>query len=259
MKYLLLITLSVLLFNCKNAKQDISNEKQTAQSIIEQSIHISGGEIIEASTIEFDFRDKHYKAFRDVGTFYLERSFTDNSFQGIDSINEIVDVVSNKGFTRLVDGFLMAVQDSMAVKYSASVNSVHYFSVLPYGLNDAAVVKELLEDVSIKNQNYSTIKVTFNQEGGGEDFEDVFIYWINKETLKVDYLAYSYNEDHGKGIRFREAYNERYNAGVRFVDYNNYKPENSTVSLLKLPQLFENGKLKLLSKIELEHISVVLN
>nr|WP_321230476.1 DUF6503 family protein [uncultured Psychroserpens sp.] len=267
MKYLLSIILSVLLLNCKNVKQDVSDtsttlstsEKQTAQSIIDSSITISGGAKFDASTIEFDFRDKHYLAYRDKETFNLERRYEDASAQYFDTISNIKDVVNNKGFQRFVNDFPMAVPDSMAVKYSASVNSVHYFSVLPYGLNDNAVIKTLLEDVSVKNKKYNTIKVTFNQDGGGEDFEDVFMYWINQETNKVDYLAYSYNEIDGKGIRFREAYNERYVEGIRFVDYNNYKPEDASISLTDLPQLFENGKLNLLSKIELENISVKLN
>ena len=170
-----------------------------------------------------------------------------------------VDSLTNIGFTRHLNNQAVNVPDSMAVKYSASVNSVHYFSVLPYGLNDAAVNKQLMNDVLVKNKMYSTVKVTFAQDGGGEDFEDVFMYWVNKETSKIDYLAYSYNEDDGKGIRLREAYNERYVDGVRFVDYKNYKPIDASISLTDLPLLFEKEKQKLLSKIELENIEVTLN
>lgn len=259
MKYTIIVAFSIFLLNCKNEKQDISKEQQTAQSIIDTSIEVAGADKLNTSTIEFDFRDKHYKAYRNNGKFLLERYFEDSGGQYFDSITNIKDVVNNKGFQRFVNDFPMAVPDSMAVKYSASVNSVHYFSVLPYGLNDTAVNKELMEDISVKNKTYSAVKVTFNQDGGGEDFEDVFMYFTDKETGKVDYLAYSYNEIDGKGIRFREAYNERYIEGVRLVDYNNYKPEDSSISLKDLPQLYESGKLNLLSKIELENISVKLN
>ncbi len=144
----------------------------------------------------------------------------------------------------------------MAIKYSSSVNSVHYFSVLPYGLNAAAVNKEYLKKVEIKGRTYHKIKVTFNKENGGEDFEDVFVYWFDTEDYKVGYLAYSYNESDGLGLRFREAYNERYIDGVRFVDYNNYKPKKNTISVIDLDSLFEADRLKLLSKIELEHVKV---
>lgn len=255
MKYSLVIILSLLLFNCKQEKI----KTLSAQTIIDNSIKISGGKLITSSTIDFDFRDTHYKAFRKHGVFILEREFIDKTSKYFDTITNVRDVITNNGFQRFVNNLPMAVQDTMAVRYSASVNSVHYFSVLPYGLNDTAVNKELLDEISIKGQNHYAIKVTFNQNGGGEDFEDEFVYWVNSKTNELDYLAYSYNESDGKGIRFREAYNERFVNGVRFVDYNNYKPENTTLNLADLPQLFENGSLKLLSKIELENITVVTN
>jgi hypothetical protein len=171
--------------------------------------------------------------------------------------DSIFDVLTNEGFERHInDNEAVFIEDSMKVKYSASVNSVHYFSVLPYGLNDKAVNKTVLENVEIKEQDYYTVKVTFNQDGGGEDYEDVFLYWINAKTFEVDYLAYSYEEDDGRGVRFREAYNERYIEEIRFVDYNNFKPENGSVVLSELPKLFETGQLKLLSKIELKNVSV---
>jgi hypothetical protein len=29
-------------------------------------------------------------------------------------------------------------------------------------------------------------------QNGGADFDDEFHYWINKQTHKIDYLAYNY-------------------------------------------------------------------
>ncbi len=56
-------------------------------------------------------------------------------------------------------------------------------------------------------------KLTFNEDSGGDDFEDVFIYWFNTETYRMDYLAYEYHTDEG-GMRFREAFNPREINGV---------------------------------------------
>lgn len=252
MKCLSLFIACFLVISCKSSQ----DEQQTASEIVDSSIEVAGGDQIASSIITFDFRDKHYKATRNIGSFQLERHFVDSTSHRVSSIK---DVLNNNGFQRFVDDLLLEIPDSMATKYAASVNSVHYFSVLPYGLNDNAVNKTPLEDRIIKGKSYSAIQVTFDQDGGGEDFEDVFVYWINKNTNKVDYLAYSYNEDHGKGLRFREAYNERYVEGIRFVDYNNYKPNDSSIDLTELPQLFEKGKLILLSKIELENIKVASN
>ncbi len=246
MKYIFLSVLFVFLLNCKQNKA----EQLSAEFIVNKSIEVSGADKVGISTIDFDFRDKHYYAKRYEGNFLLMRLFAEANK------DSIYDMLSNDGFVRQVNKEKFFLEDSMKAKYSASVNSVHYFSVLPYGLNDKAVNKTRLKDVKIKEQMYYTIQVSFDQNGGGEDYEDVFLYWINIETFLVDYLAYSYNEDDGKGMRFREAYNERYVNGIRFVDYKNYKPNENSVTLLELPKLFEKGRLKLLSKIELENVSV---
>ncbi len=253
MKYLSLFFLVFIYVSCK---KEVKPNRFSANVIINKSIEVSGGELIKNSTIEFDFRDKHYKAIRKEGEFILERVFTDKTNKYFDTITQITDAINNKGFQRFVNNFPMSVLDSMAVKYSASVNSVHYFSVLPHGLNGKAVHKTYLEQTKVKDIDCHKIEITFSEEGGGEDFEDVFIYWINTQTFKADYIAYSYNEDDGLGLRFREAYNERYINGIRFVDYKNYKPINENATLENLDSLFEAGSLSLLSKIELKNISV---
>ncbi|GAA4238824.1 hypothetical protein GCM10022291_30760 [Postechiella marina] len=233
----------IFVFACKTEKQ------RDANTIIDKAIAVSGGHKIDASKISFTFRDKFYSATRNKGEFLLTRSF-------VSTKDSIQDLLNNEGFNRLVNKKKVKVIDSMATKYAASVNSVHYFSVLPYGLQSNAVNKTFLGETKIKNTAYYKIKVTFDEAGGGEDFEDVFVYWVNKETFKVDYLAYSYEEGKGIGFRFREAYNERYIKGIRFVDYNNYKPQTGSVKLQSLDELFQQEKLQLLSKIELQNVKV---
>jgi len=251
MKYISVLIVFVFFFNCKNDTKKEEVKSMTASEIIDKSIEISGGEKFNNSNINFTFRDKSYSALRDNGAFKFERKFKD-------SLSEIKDVMTNNGFKRLINSDSVQLSKKLIDAYTASVNSVHYFSVLPYGLNDKAVNKKIISEEKIKNNDYYKIEVTFNQNGGGEDFEDVFIYWINKVTFKPDYLAYSYNEADGKGMRFREAYNERVIKGLRFVDYNNYKSENKNIALTNLAGDFEKGKLKLLSKIELNAIDVTI-
>ena len=241
--FLLLISV-IIISGCKQLKTP------STQYIIDKSIKVSGGDKIVQSTILFDFRGRQYKAIRDHGLFQLERQFND-------SLDIIRDVLSNDGFQRYKNENPITVSDTMAPRYARSVNSVHYFSVLPYGLNDPAVNKSYLNEVSVNDQPYHKIKITFNEQGGGDDFEDVFIYWINVNTNKADYLAYSYLEDDGEyGLRFREAFNERSVNGVRFMDYNNFKPKDISATLENLDVLFENDGLQLVSKIELTNISV---
>lgn len=241
-KIILLFILTTSIYSCGKEVKDVDE-------IVNKSIAVSGGNLFENSSIEFDFRDKYYKAIRNNGKFQYERIFED-------SMGIVKDILNNKGFKRFINESPFEVSDEKQTAYTSSVNSVHYFSVLPYGLNASAVNKTYLGKVKINKKAYYKIKVTFIEDGGGEDFEDVFIYWINTKTFKADFLAYSYNEADGMGVRFREAYNERYIKGIRFVDYNNYKPKNENASLENLDDLFEEDGLSLLSKIELKNIFV---
>ncbi len=246
MKYISIALLAFLVFSCKN---EADTKSLSADDIVNKSIAVSGGKHFESSMIKFIFRDKSYVAKRLKGETSMVRMFMDKS-------DTITDFLSNSEYKRLVGQVYTKVADSMVKKYSASVNSVHYFSV--FGLNDNSVNKTLLEDEQIKGVDYYKVKVTFNEEGGGEDYEDVFVYWIDKQLFKLNYLAYSYSENDGVGMRFREAYNERYVNDLRFVDYNNYKAEDTSIQLLDLGKVFDNNQLQLLSKIELENVNVDL-
>ncbi|WP_178988112.1 DUF6503 family protein [Winogradskyella schleiferi] len=258
MKKYLILLFAVLLFNCKNENSTLNDngveapiKELTANEIFNKSIQVSGGENFKRSSLKFEFRDTYYQALRKNHEFLLVRiTVKDN--------DSMFDMLSNVGFERYNNESFVKLEDSIAKAYEASVNSVHYFSVLPYGLNDEAVNKTRLGTETIKDKDYHKIKVTFNAKGGGEDHEDVFIYWIDKELFKVDYLAYSYNEEEGVGMRFREAYNERYINSLRFVDYNNYKSEDQIIPLENLGKAFEANQLILLSKIELENVEVQL-
>lgn len=243
MKQLSLLICVLFLASCVPSKKEM-----TANEIVDKAINVAGGDKLDVSSYSFQFRDKQYHAARNNGKFSLEREFSQ------DSVGLIHDYVTNSGFERYIDRQRVTLADSTKAQLHAAVNSVHYFAILPHGLNDAAVNKELLGTVAIKDVPYYKIKVTFNEAGGGEDFEDVFIYWINTTSFKVDYLAYSYAEDDGTGFRFREAFNERYVVGLRFVDYNNYKTEVKGILVEDLDDLFEKNELKLLSKIKLENI-----
>ncbi len=252
MKYLTLALLTVLMFSCNNETKKTKTENLSANEIIDKSIEVSGGECFANSDIGFDFRDKTYASKRQGGKYLLLRVTVE------ENNDSIFDILSNESFERFINDEVIKLEDSIAKKYAASVNSVHYFSVLPYGLNSSSVNKTLLGEEQIKSKDYYKIKVTFKEEGGGEDYQDVFIYWIDRDDFKVQYLAYSYNEVDGKGMRFREVYNERYKNGLRFVDYNNYKAESDALELSELGRAFENNQLELISKIQLKNVTVNL-
>jgi hypothetical protein len=221
------------------------------QKIIDKTIDNAGGIKYLKSTIEFDFRGRHYKAVRNDGLFSYERIFSENE-------NTIHDYLTNDGFKREINNQIAKVADTMKTKYSSSVNSVVYFALLPYGLNDASVNKKLIGESIIDDKPCYKIKVTFSAEGGGEDYEDEFYYWIDKNDFSINYMAYSYEEGKGIGFRFRKAFNKRKVNGILFIDYINYKPK-AEIDFTLIDEHYLKGELEKLSKIELENIQVNLN
>ena len=220
------------------------------QIIIDKALIASGSNKLSAAKIEFEFRDREYGVKYDDGKFEMIRLWGDTT-KGV-----FRDIVTNSGFQREINGIAIEVPDSMALKYTSSINSVIYYALLPYRLNDEAVIKKYIGNEEIKGSNYDLIEITFKKEGGGEDYEDVYIYWVNSETHFVDYFCYSYATD-GGGIRFREAINERSINGIRIVDYNNYEVVIST-HLKDCAQLFAKGELKKISEIKLQNVTIEL-
>ena len=253
---LTLCVLAAVVMSCnkKNDRQHESIKNDTivaarqlskADSIVNRAIEAHGGDLYKKADYSFIFRDKKYR-FKNDGSSYEYSS----EVQKGDSL--IKDVMINNDFKRYINTKQQALSAENAGKYGESLNSVIYFATLPYKLQDASVNKKFIEETTIKDKKYDVIKVTFGQDGGGKDFDDEFHYWINKQTHKIDYLAYSYLTNDG-GIRFRAAFNTRVVDGITFQDYINYEAPLET-ALIKLPKLFEERKLKELSQIITENV-----
>ncbi|MFS4447150.1 DUF6503 family protein [Maribacter sp. 2307UL18-2] len=244
MNKIYVILLIGMAFSCSGEAE----KSLTAQEIVDKSIEASGGQLFEDRTVSFDFRDRHYISEMKGKKKTLTRILKNDTIY-------MKDVRTIEGLQRFVNDTLVTLSDSLANVYSNSVNSVHYFAKLPYGLNDPAVQKEKIGEITIDQKAYYRVKVTFEQASGGDDFDDTYIYWINKKTFTPDYLGYSFHVN-GGGTRFRVAYNERIVNGIRFVDYENLKPKDSNASIFDADSLFINGGLELLSKIELKNVIV---
>lgn len=244
MRTLYLSILTLLLFAC-------DQPVPTAQAIVDEAIKRAGGDRYEHSEITFDFREHSYKIKRNGGLY----EFTRITYLSPDSV--LKDVMQNYGFKRLINDSMISVPDSMAQKYKNSINSVVYFFSLPYGLNDRAVNKEYIGKSTIEETTYYKIKVWFDEEGGGQDHQDIFYYWIHPDKFTIDYLAYSYESD-GGGLRFRKATEPRMISGIWVVDYLNYAPGETPVDLDTIEQAFDQGKLQLLSHIENFNVTISL-
>lgn len=235
------LVLSVLFFSCASRTE--------AEKIVDAAIEAHGGKAFENSIIDFDFRNIHYTIYKTPSAYEYIREFTD-------STGTVRDVLNNSGFVRTVNGVQIdTLTEERVGAFSRSINSVAYFAFLPYGLNDAAAVKTYLGETDIRGEKYHLVKVTFVPEGGGEHYEDEFLYWFGTEDFYLDYMAYDYHTD-GGGVRMREVSAVLEVGGIRFQNYLNLKPEDKNTPVEKMQELYISSNLELLSEIVLENIEV---
>ena len=240
------VLLVLFIFSCKPSPP-------TAQEVVDQGITYSKTEKLKNADASFSFRGVGYDYKFRNGNYRYTRTQTDSVG------NTLKDVLVNTGLNRFFNESLVVLDEEKRAAYTASVNSVIYFAFLPLSLNDAAVNKTYISEVTVKGKTYHKVKVTFNEEGGGEDFDDVFYYWFDTEEYRLDFLAYSYAEEDGIGMRFREAYNPRRVNGVVIQDYRNFKPKvKGSIQLEAMDRAFIEGELELLSVIELENVRIKL-
>jgi hypothetical protein len=162
---LLLCLLCVVAISCQ--------QEHDARTIIQKAIDAHGGEAYENKRIEFDFRTFHLVLEHQGGRFRYVRTHRDSS--GI----RIEEVLTNEGITRSLDGKTQLLDTAQTKKYSNAVNSVAYFVLLPYKLNDQAVLADYIGESQIDGQKYDKVRVRFRAEGGGSDYQDTFFYWFN--------------------------------------------------------------------------------
>ena len=234
MKTLLLLALPLFLFG-----------QEDAQKIINRSIKAHGGKTYNEKSFQFDFRDRTYSYSNINGVYRYTRTSKEKE-------DPYMDILTNEGFKRMKNSEEVSLSDKQKRSYSDALNSVVYFAILPHFLNDPAVNKKYLGKTTIKGKDYYKIEITFDQEGGGTDHDDRYVYWIDTADNSMDYLGYSYHVN-GGGVRFRQAYNSRQIDKVTFQDYINFKAEKNT-PVDSLDELFISGKLKELSRIELKNI-----
>lgn len=250
----LIVLITTLLLACKSGpSKDLTNPIKVQQSsaatqLIQKSIDAHGGSLYDKAHFSFVFRKNTY-TFKNKNNSY---TYT-RTIQKGDST--IIDRFENGKIKRTVNNQEINLTPKQKNDYIESINSVIYFATLPHKLNDTAVNAKIVGQTTIKGKSYDVVEITFDQEGGGQDYKDQYYYWINQSNHKIDYLAYNFLVNNG-GVRFRSAYNRSEVNGITFQDYINYKADKDT-PLTDLPSLYEQGKLKELSKIETEEIKAL--
>lgn len=225
----------------------------SAAAVIDSARAAHRASVLEDAIVTFDFRGDDYRIRQEGGQFHYRRTYTDSLGRSV------TEGLTNDALYRVVDGDTVSLSASERDDVETTVNSVTYFALLPEPLGDPAVQPTYSGRDTINGVPYHRVKVTFRQEGGGEDWQDVFMYWFRTETYTMDYLAYAFGlaPDEEPGTRFREAYNVRRIHGVRMADYRNYTVDTLSVDqLAQYPDLWARGAGRLVSRIELDSVQV---
>ncbi len=233
----------------KKLSDNNENGVNSASAIVDSSYQFYGADVINEKSVTFDFRKHEYRYVHSDSGLVRQRILKESS----DSV--VSDVWYENELQRFINGDPIELTGKEEKAYKNSINSVFYFAFLPKNLKDPAVNLSYMDEVRLNGKLYHKIKVTFDQEGGGEDYQDVYLYWFDQKDYSMDYLAYSYITE-GGGMRFRSFKNRRRFQGIAFQDYINYKPKSDDIGLEYTDQAFERGNLTEVSRIELENVRV---
>ena len=219
-----------------------------AREVIRASIRAHGMDRLRSATATFTFRGTRYRMTRNRGRFIYERAVATDR-------GPAREVLDNAGYRLTQNGRAVAVPAAASDARRRSLNSVVYFASLPLVLEDPAVRVRGLGEVTVNARRLRVVEVTFTADGGGDDHDDVFRYWFDKETKRLTYLAYRFKTGTG-GVRFRAATDFVEAGGVTFVNWSNFGVDGRTLPLGELPALWSAGKLPKLSEIVIERAAV---
>ncbi|KAB2840392.1 MAG: hypothetical protein F9K45_09035 [Melioribacteraceae bacterium] len=220
------------------------------QQIVNEAITNSGWDRFNNTNVEFDFRGTHYKIFHNNGNYVYEKIFLDTA-QGI-----IREGMTNDSTYKELNGLSILLDEKETARIRNSINQVVYFNLLPYKLNDKAVIKNYIGESTVNDKEYYKIRITFSESGGGDDYDDWYIYWFEKNTKAMDYFAYYYTIKGESATRFRVVKKVHSINGFIFYDWENFTSEEIGEQIENFDKLYTEGKVKKVSDIELNNIEV---
>ena len=226
----------------------------SAGAVVDSALAAHGTSILDRAVVTFTFRNDRYRIRQNDGRFHYRRTYTD-------SLDRTVrEGFTNDGVYRVVNGDTVSLSGDETGSVRSTVNSVSYFALLPHSLGDPAVQPHYSGRDTLDGVPYHRIRVTFQQQGGGQDWQDVFMYWFRTDTYAMDYLSYAFGlapNDTATGTRFREAYNVRRVNGVRVADYMNYTSDTLATDRMHLySNLWRQDALELVSRVEIDSVEI---
>lgn len=226
----------------------------SAGAVVDSALAAHGGDTLDRAVVTFTFRGDQYRIRQNDGRFHYRRAYTDSLDRTVE------EGFTNDGVYRVVNGDTVSLSENEMSSVRSTVNSVSYFALLPHSLGDPAVQPHYSGRDTLDGEPYHRIRVTFQQQGGGQDWHDVFMYWFRTDTYAMDYLSYAFGlapGDTDTGTRFREAYNVRRINGVRVADYMNYTSDTLATDRMHLySDLWRRDALELVSRVEIDSVEI---
>ena len=226
-------------------------EPQPRLAIVDRAIEHHGGEIYRHSETELDLCSKSgcYHIVSRVDGDRWAYTVSGKSGGAQQRVHATYDTlsVSRNGVERTVKtGEEQRLRDWAMARV--------YFGFLPYRLNDPSVYKQDLGLVDWDGRRLHKVKVTF-QAGTSTDASDEYMYWFDPETARLEYLAYSY-DNNGGGLRFRRAVKHRRVGGLLFFDQENLGADGPGLSVDAIDAAYVRESMRHVSTVRLESIQV---
>ncbi len=224
---------------------------QSRLEIVDRAIEHHGGEIYRHSETELDLCSKsgcfHVVARMDGDEWaYTVSGKSRGSHQEVISTHDRLTVWR--------DGSEVPVAADREQGFRDWAMARVYFCFLPFRLNDPSVLKQDLGLVDWDGRSLHKVKVTF-EAGSSTDAGDQYMYWFDPETARLEYLAYSY-DDNGGGLRFRRAVRHRRIGGLLFFDQENFGADGPGLSVDMIDAAFVRDSMRHVSTVRLEEIQV---
>lgn len=222
-------------------------ETWKAKSIISKSIKKHGGALYSNASYSFDFRGKEY-------SFNHDKNGHSYSLFWKDQDNKAIKIsLQNEQLLKTINNELVQLNPDEIASYREQINSVLFFVLLPFKLEDQNATSAYLGDTKIKGEDYEIVEVNFSEDSDTGN-KTTYFFWFHKEKNTMDYLAYKYKGNNGLAVRFRSFYNRRNINGIVFQDYNNYTCDPNS-SLKEIAELYEDDKLTYVSNVEITNTS----
>ncbi len=162
--------------------------------------------------------------------------------------------ITNDTVEQWIDGEPVEVAPERLQPLRDGVMARVYFAFLPYRLNDPSVLKQDLGVEDWAGRTLHRVRVTF-VPGSSTDAEDVFLFWFDPASARLEQFAYSFTRGEG-GLRFRRAFNYRRVGGILFFDQENLGVDGPGFDVDDIDPDFVERRMSRVSTVELHDLDV---